>query len=521
MGADNAIEDESDPAAPDSQPPPSASPEDDAAGVSPRHARSLLTGLHIGNFKCYSAPDALEVAHVPFSKLTLLYGVNSAGKSTILQALLVLAQTLNQAPLPGAAWPRIVLDGPLARLGTFTDVVHRHRAEDAITLGVSWLNTQDYRRRLDYSFSGENGDLVRAELWLDEVDEDFSDLPNAVFERAPLVEQRVGDRAFLLGTGESSEAIVDLLRPYVPDENKNDIEPPEPAARPVVSLVGLRIAYLYGWWTEDGRLLPVSPIVIEASSRCFDALLVDLDSVVGGVRHLGPARAMPHREPVRVSEEVVGVGTGGEAVLRLLTSKLEGQETVRRVNTVLSKRFKLPYRLAPVWYRRERRRRRSDAGNDEPRIANVLLERDGLTVSLASVGFGIVHLLPIIVESVRSNNRPLLIEQPETHLDPDLGVDLADYLVNTCNGVEYSDAQPQIVVETHSENILIRLTTLVAGNPQLAEVVRIIDIDPAGPNEPPLIVSQRWDDHGDLDPGIKRFENSRRRAWGEEIDDAG
>ena len=53
----------------------------------------MLTGLRVQNFKAFEDTNRLDL-----KPLTLLAGINSAGKSSILQALLLLKQTLESSP---------------------------------------------------------------------------------------------------------------------------------------------------------------------------------------------------------------------------------------------------------------------------------------------------------------------------------------------------------------------------------------------------------------------------------------
>jgi len=48
----------------------------------------VISALHLRNFKCFEELD------LPLRKLTLLTGFNAAGKSTVLQTILLLTQTL-------------------------------------------------------------------------------------------------------------------------------------------------------------------------------------------------------------------------------------------------------------------------------------------------------------------------------------------------------------------------------------------------------------------------------------------
>ena len=76
----------------------------------------MLERLEVDNFKAWRQLD------IRLGKVTGLFGTNSAGKSSILQFLLMLEQTRN------ATDRGLVLDpcGPndLVNLGTFRDIVH-------------------------------------------------------------------------------------------------------------------------------------------------------------------------------------------------------------------------------------------------------------------------------------------------------------------------------------------------------------------------------------------------------------
>jgi len=74
----------------------------------------MLTGLKIFSFKCF---DSLSL---PLAPLTLLTGFNAAGKSTTLQSVLLIAQTLRS----NSRATELSLNGSLARLGTLREVLN-------------------------------------------------------------------------------------------------------------------------------------------------------------------------------------------------------------------------------------------------------------------------------------------------------------------------------------------------------------------------------------------------------------
>jgi predicted ATPase len=85
----------------------------------------MIESLEIEKFKCFHS------LHLPLAPLTVLTGFNAAGKSTSMQALLLLAQTSRLSPQS----PVVALNGPLTRLGSVGDVV-THNSDGMLSLGI-------------------------------------------------------------------------------------------------------------------------------------------------------------------------------------------------------------------------------------------------------------------------------------------------------------------------------------------------------------------------------------------------
>lgn len=80
----------------------------------------------------------------------------------------------------------------------------------------------------------------------------------------------------------------------------------------------------------------------------------------------------------------------------------------------------------------------------------------GLSVAFADVGTGISQILPILIQMIIGNEYILFIEQPELHVHPRLQGNIGQLLVKMA-----INRNKRIVVETHSENIYLRLQKLV------------------------------------------------------------
>lgn len=103
-----------------------------------------IKSLSLRDFKCF---HRAEVALAPF---TLLTGFNAAGKSTVLQSLLLLSQGLRSSP--GSKY--LPLNGPMVRLGTAGEVVRRG-SEGKLEFQVKGFGT-DLKWRL---MAADRGDL--------------------------------------------------------------------------------------------------------------------------------------------------------------------------------------------------------------------------------------------------------------------------------------------------------------------------------------------------------------------------
>jgi predicted ATPase len=89
-------------------------------------------------------------------------------------------------------------------------------------------------------------------------------------------------------------------------------------------------------------------------------------------------------------------------------------------------------------------------------------------VSIADVGFGVSHVLPALVALLTAKVGQLVyIEQPEIHLHPRAQVSLAEILVETANrGV-------RVVAETHSELLLVAIQSLIAEGKISSDLVKL------------------------------------------------
>ena len=104
----------------------------------------MLNQLDLSTFKCF------ELLRLPLAPLTLLCGTNASGKSSVLQSIALLHQTMREHE-----WStRLMLNGSLTRLGTVTDVVDQLTGRGSFDIGLT-----DQNINCRWEFYGDRQDM--------------------------------------------------------------------------------------------------------------------------------------------------------------------------------------------------------------------------------------------------------------------------------------------------------------------------------------------------------------------------
>ena len=93
----------------------------------------MLIELGLRNFKAFGDVDQ----RAPMSKITLIYGPTSGGKSSIVQAVLMLKQSALEAGNASTIWG-LVTRGEYVDLGSYAALLHNHDQEKQLGISLTY-----------------------------------------------------------------------------------------------------------------------------------------------------------------------------------------------------------------------------------------------------------------------------------------------------------------------------------------------------------------------------------------------
>ena len=112
----------------------------------------MLSELRLKNFKAFGDKEQ----KAPMSKITLIYGPNSGGKSSIIQALLMLKQSLVGEWSRDSGRRELMPRGEYVDLGGFSALIFKHDIKRELGIGVTFNNSSSTK-------SGVNLNLIAIE----------------------------------------------------------------------------------------------------------------------------------------------------------------------------------------------------------------------------------------------------------------------------------------------------------------------------------------------------------------------
>lgn len=469
----------------------------------------MLTVLEIENFKGVATRQRVD-----FAPVTLLFGANSAGKSTVLHALAFVHELLTRGD---ADIYRTTLGGDVLELGGFARAVHQHDTSRAMRFRVAFSTNRVLNRSLRDLNTGLLADVddgVKA-AWIELVVE------------SRVTTQHAGPQLTraLIGVGDDPMALVQLeLGPNVNDgeplfvrinlghssltphldtisERWRQVALPDGAVRAYYASAALDesddrstpglLRGIDGAQEVDPSMVPMfvvartHPSAMPALDEPMRVLSVDgddpsleqaatldeirtfLELVVQGTTaqlvthleraaYLGPLRAVPPRGFLYERAGRALRWADGLAAWDLLLADRAGlvadtNARLRRIDAGCQ--VEVQHLIAAGADAEDVGREHVDVGVRRLVLRNHHREATPGSGSLAlpaEVGAGIAQVLPVVVAALAPRIPFAMIEQPEIHVHPRLQTELGDLFIE-------ASANRQVLIETHSEHLILRL----------------------------------------------------------------
>ncbi len=388
----------------------------------------MIKKLQVKSFKSWEDTGPLQ-----FAPLTGFFGTNSSGKTSILQLLLMLKQTVESVDRKRVLHAGD--DNSIVDLGTFYDLIHCHRAESVLEISLSWqllstLKIKDPKRKDKSLF--ELGDL------------EF----NVEIE------------------GESGSPMVKRFS-YSFDENVFGMEMDQKRAKTNDYKL---ISHPFSPVKQRGRPWPLpSPIKFygfpnEVTSyfqnvSFLSDIVLEFEGLFARTSYLGPLREYPKRIYTWGGEEPSDVGRKGEfAAAAILAARRRGKYISpgpRRHKRDLEETIALWLREMGIIHSFSLKQIGEGRKDYEVQVRKTVHSPE---VLITDVGFGLSQVLPVLVLCYYvPEGSVLLLEQPELHLHPSAQSWLADVFIDVVK-----NRKVQIIVESHSEHFLRRLQRRIA-----------------------------------------------------------
>lgn len=392
----------------------------------------MLTKLRIKNFKCLQDTKDLEI-----KPLTFLVGPNSSGKSSLLQMLLMLRQTVDSLDIEN---PLSANNGWI-QMGAYPEFIYKNNPKKELEIEIT------FDKFIQPLF--KSGKLyLKAIFYYNRKTTQIK-----LKEREILLNNNIREKI----TWEQKEKKYSANLSYLEKGNlkewhRDNIKP--------IKFYDFAITLKKG--EKPSQLRKSLP-----PAELFRILGFNVEQEFRNLFYLGPLREYPKRFYVTSGQAPQDVGIRGERAVDVLwfSHKTESKRIhkIEEETRNWLKEFNIAnnMRLARV-------------GKGNYYRVLIIDPATGVETNLADIGFGASQTLPIIIESFYAPpGSIILIEQPEIHLHPKAQSILGDLFIEASK-----EANRTFIIETHSEHILARIRRRIAEKKIDREKVAIYYFEP-------------------------------------------
>lgn len=406
----------------------------------------MLKSLSFTNFKSW------EKADLQCGRITGVFGTNSSGKTSLLQFLLLLKQTKEATDRAIS----LELNGDLVKLGSIKDAIHRHDENRSIEIKLAFQLASDLSL-------GDPSDKRTATV---------AKGPDLGFEAQIGVQQQapvartiaytIGNMRFSLSQRNDELTSFDLSAAPLNGHQTNFS---------LKRMAGRK-------WKIPG---PIKSYAFPDQARTYfqnSGFLSELEAAyeaeLDKVFYLGPLRQYPQRDYLWARSRPTDVGQRGERTIDAILAATEAEE---KRNLKPKARLMSFQAMIAHWLREmgliDSFKVEEIAPGSNRWQAKVCTRTGASEVLLTDVGFGLSQVLPVItLLQYVPECSTVILEQPEIHLHPLAQAGLADVIIQAA-----THRKVQVILESHSEHLLLRLQRRIAENAISSDDVKMYFCD--------------------------------------------
>ena len=396
----------------------------------------MFNRLRIQNFKGWK-----DTGNIRMAPISLFFGANSSGKSSIGQFLMMLKQTVDSPDRKAVFNPGG--RNSAVQLGSYQEMVYRRAKKTRIEFEYSWSISEQLRFRDPLSGQVFSGDdlFFCAKAGLSDDDQQALLLDHLKYEL-----MKDNQAAMTIGmereSDSKSEYRVECTDYTLTRERGRGWLPGTPVR-------------FYGF--------PDEVVAYYQNADFVQTLNLQHEQLFRSLYYLGPLRTKAERLYSWTGVEPESVGYDGEnTVVAILAARnrkigLGYRQWVKPFEEIIALKLKEMgliegFKVNPISKQRQ------------DYEVKVRTKGSADWVDLPDVGFGISQVLPVLVQCFYAPaGSIILMEQPEIHLHPNAQSALADVMIDVLNSRENGkDRNIQLVIETHSEHFLRRLQRRIA-----------------------------------------------------------
>ena len=396
----------------------------------------MLTHLQLKNFKGWKDTKPIKMA-----PLTVFFGTNSSGKSSIEQFLLMLKQTVDSSDRKMVIYPGD-LNTPV-NLGSFEELVYCRDVKNKLEFSFEWelsepLTVSDPRSNFSCS-----GDRMRFEANLGMAGEKQ---PTLGVNRFEYQLKKANKLAMSLSVERKSGTKIEYkldAAPYALVRKQGKVWPLRTPTK------------FYGFPEEVPLYYQNADFVQDFSLR--------MERLLRSISYLGPLRSKGQRLYPWAGSEPESVGYSGENTIGALLAAKDRQLNAGKKKKRRPFQQFIAEKLQQLELIDKFEVRQISAHRKEYEV-KVKTPGSPSWVDLPDVGFGVSQVLPVLVQCFYAPAGSILfIEQPELHLHPRAQSHLADLFIDVLmSRQDGKDRNIQLIIETHSEHFLHRLQRRIA-----------------------------------------------------------